>query len=403
MAKVQSGSTQSPQIITTVVVFYSIALYNVIELSFIIWTVFKRHSGIYFWSFVAATYGVMVNSIAALFISTGPQGLTNNLIYVTFSVIGWVLMVNGQSMVLWSRLHLIMRDPFKLRLILYMIIADAIIFQTPTIVLGFGATTGHWTHAYSIFEKIQVTAFFLQEVTISLIYIYETRQLSKVLSIMRNRKRSRQLRNHLIAINVVIIVLDIGILALEFANQFYLQSSYKTFVYSAKLKMEFTILNRLVEMTTGRTEESSSDWAVSSRRESSRQSASGPSSGSGNGNEVPGIPRSAGAPPMASCCAWGHPIQPMPAARRRPPSVAYEAWAYSRDDSDGDVSRRNSINESSSNGNVVLTTEIVVKHEQRPKPEEDRGSSESRGTGTGTSPDDVCKSSSDAVIDSRHS
>lgn len=40
----------------TIVVLCSVALYNVIELTFIIWAYFKRHSGLYFWSFIVATY-----------------------------------------------------------------------------------------------------------------------------------------------------------------------------------------------------------------------------------------------------------------------------------------------------------------------------------------------------------
>jgi hypothetical protein len=388
MVKEYSDSIQSWQILTTIIVLHVIACYNVIELTFIIWTVFKQYSGIYFWSFVAATYGIGLNAIGALFVDTGPQGLTNNLIYATVALIGWVLMVNGQSMVLWSRLHLIMRDLVKLRLILYLIIANAIIFQTPSIILAYGATTKHWKIYHDIFEKIQVIVFFVQEAGISLVYIYETVQLSKVLSVMRNRTRSRQLRNHLIAINVCIIILDAGITALQFANQFSLQSAYKTFIYSVKLKMEFTILNRLVEMTTGHNDElTSSDWALSSRRGSCRQST-GVDACSAHFTQVPGLPRSAGAPSISFCCDWGHPVQPVPMAIRRPPSVAYEAWAYSRDDSECEMSRRNSEQGYSRHNNVLLTTEIVVKREKRLKPE-DPGNSESSGMRSGTSPDEV--------------
>lgn len=39
----------------TIVVLCSIAVYNVIELTFIIWAYFKRHSGLYFWSFIVST------------------------------------------------------------------------------------------------------------------------------------------------------------------------------------------------------------------------------------------------------------------------------------------------------------------------------------------------------------
>jgi len=90
-----------------------------------------------------------------------------------------------------------------------------------------------------------------RESVISLVYVYETLQLSKELAIMRDRARSRQLRNSLIWINIIIIVLDTGILALEYAEQFVLQTGYKGFVYSVKLKLQFTILNQLVDMVSG--------------------------------------------------------------------------------------------------------------------------------------------------------
>ncbi|KAL2175259.1 uncharacterized protein P884DRAFT_262401 [Thermothelomyces heterothallicus CBS 202.75] len=61
----------------------------------------------------------------------------------------------------------------------------------------------------------------------------------------------RRLMTHLVLVNVIIVVLDITILALEYAGLYAVQTAYKGFVYSIKLKIEFSILNRLVEMTQG--------------------------------------------------------------------------------------------------------------------------------------------------------
>jgi hypothetical protein len=57
------------------------------------------------------------------------------------------------------------------------------------------------------------------------------------------------MRHHLLLINVVVIILDIPILILEDTGLYDLQTAYKSFVYSVKLKMEFRILNQLVDMT----------------------------------------------------------------------------------------------------------------------------------------------------------
>jgi hypothetical protein len=47
-------------------------------------------------------------------------------------------MVTGQSLVLYSRLHLLVRDSRKLKWILYMIITDVFLFHIPTTVFTFG-------------------------------------------------------------------------------------------------------------------------------------------------------------------------------------------------------------------------------------------------------------------------
>jgi hypothetical protein len=56
----------------------------------------------------------------------------------------------------------------------------------------------------------------------------------------------------LICINVLIIALDIGLLGIEYASLFLLETILKGFVYSIKLKFEFAILGRLVDAVGGR-------------------------------------------------------------------------------------------------------------------------------------------------------
>lgn len=353
-----------------IVVFISVALYNVIELTLIIWWVFKRRGGIYFWSFVVATYGIAFYAVGFLLKNTGPQSTAGIYVYLTLIAVGWTCMITGQSMVLWSRLHLVLRDDSKMRLVLYLIIFDAITMHVPVIVLLYGTNSddpGRFEHTYSIYEKLQVTVFFLQEVLISSIYIYETTKLSRVLSVMRNKKRSRRLMNHLIFVNIVIIVLDVAILALEYAGQYSVQTSYKALVYSAKLKLEFTILNRLVEMTTGNKESSSSDLTPCGR----------PGCGCGGSvhhqhhhnhelqhqSSYPLEPRHPTAAAIAADMPIYHARLPSQRERQRLPSVSYEAHAYSRNDSQHDLAGRGSS--SSTTNNVFRTTEIVVMHEQR--------------------------------------
>lgn len=167
-------------------------------------------------------------------------------------------MVTGQSMVLWSRLHLVLRDQFKLRLLLGIITSNAILLHIPTTVLNYGANShnpNRFIKPYAVYEKIQVSVFSVQELTLSSFYIGETIKLVRLQSAFQyNGRRSRRLMFHLIVVNVVLIIFDATILGLEYADLYGYQTAWKALVYSVKLKVEFTILNRLKEMTTGHRE-----------------------------------------------------------------------------------------------------------------------------------------------------
>jgi len=62
----------------------------------------------------------------------------NNYISCAFITLGWYFMVTGQSLVLYSRLHLLVRDARKLKWILCMIVTDVFLFHIPTTVFTFG-------------------------------------------------------------------------------------------------------------------------------------------------------------------------------------------------------------------------------------------------------------------------
>jgi len=166
-------------------------------------------------------------------------------------------MVTGQSLVLYSRLHIICLSEARLRLVRNMIIFNAFALHIPTIVLSFGRdysnSSGRFDLAMAVFEKIQVSGFFLQEVSISGIYIWETVVWLKARKGFGpgEEQRGRRMMVHLVLVNVVVLVLDITILVLECVGLRDVQRAYKFFAYSVKLKVEFSILNQLVELTTG--------------------------------------------------------------------------------------------------------------------------------------------------------
>lgn len=257
----------------------AIAFYNFVELVVLIHTSFKRRQGLYYWSFVVATWGIAIYSVG--FLTKDLSLIPNGAIYGTFIIVGWICMVTGQSMVLWSRMHLLVRNQKTLRTILIMILVDAVIGHIPTAVVLLGSNSSHpdrWVDPYAILERVHVTLFFLQELTISTIYIVETTKLLRTKPSMPRRpiiptlgggfeKRARssgststssrakaeesgrQFMMRLIYINVLVVILDITIVALEYAGLYVIQTAYKGMVYSVKLKLEFSILNSLVEMT----------------------------------------------------------------------------------------------------------------------------------------------------------
>ncbi|KAJ9419489.1 hypothetical protein QL093DRAFT_1992703, partial [Fusarium oxysporum] len=106
--------------LTIIIVFLAISLYNAIGLNFLIWETFKRCVGLYFWTVLIATLGIPLYC-AGFLIKYFRSPLLGYLACILI-VAGWQCMVTGQSMVLWSRLHLVLRNQTRRRLILGMII-----------------------------------------------------------------------------------------------------------------------------------------------------------------------------------------------------------------------------------------------------------------------------------------
>ncbi len=134
-----SPANDGPALSTAIVAFMALALYNAVELNVIIFSSFKRRSSLYFWSFLAATNSIIPYNIGFLFknvLNSHTFGL-----YITLMAVGWVPIVTGQSLVLYSRLHLIFRSPFWLRMVLAMILTNAFVLYVPIIILMYGSNS----------------------------------------------------------------------------------------------------------------------------------------------------------------------------------------------------------------------------------------------------------------------
>lgn len=234
-----------------IVVFISIALYNVVELNFLIATTFRQFRGLYFWSLVA-TWGIAFNAAGYLLrtLDVDPSGFVHS----TVLLVGWCTMVTGQSLVLYSRLHLVLHQPSLLRLVLAMIVVDATCLGIPVIVLVYGSNSTRPQPSlapYSVFEKLQLSVFTVQELIISALYIVETTRILRLQRGLAPTEAPRVL-SHLILVNVFVILLDVSVLSLEFTEHYDIQTAWKPVVYSVKLKVEFSVLNWLVDVVQRR-------------------------------------------------------------------------------------------------------------------------------------------------------
>jgi hypothetical protein len=63
----------------------------------------------------------------------------------------------------------------------------------------------------------------------------------------KDHRRSK-IMYELLAINFVIILLDVGLLVVEYIGYYSLQTTLKPMVYSIKLKLEFGVLGKLVSL-----------------------------------------------------------------------------------------------------------------------------------------------------------
>lgn len=237
-------------IIRAMVAFSAIAWYNSVELIFLILIRFKKWKGLYFWS-------LMVTSLAIILYQVGAYGKMTHLlpdhplVMELLTNIPWLFMVTGESLVLYSRLHLLSQNRILLRCVLYGILLNSVLCYVPTTVLDINANIIHtddriYVRGYGIEERIQMTMFTVQEIAISTIYLIEAYKFMK--TTYMGDKRSRNIMYELAAINIFIIAIDVALLVVAQLEYFAVEVTLKGLVYSIKLKLELGVLSRLVHI-----------------------------------------------------------------------------------------------------------------------------------------------------------
>ncbi|KAF2859683.1 hypothetical protein K470DRAFT_218767 [Piedraia hortae CBS 480.64] len=231
-----------------------ICLNSVLELIVAMLMTFHHYRGNFFWSLLAAGAGTVLYSIGFLLRYLHITAGHNRFIHQTLLQLGSLLMITGQSYVMWSRLRFVLRNPQAasiLRWTRIMIIATVFLLHVPMTVLAFGRSATKSTprgpafaRAFSVFEKIQMTGFFVQEGILSVLYIVSTLGRLKQ-SPAPLKVRTRSMLKHVLGVNYFFIAVNIILLVLEFVSMYILETPLKAVFYSVKLKMEFAVLSKL--------------------------------------------------------------------------------------------------------------------------------------------------------------
>ncbi|KAH9831913.1 integral membrane protein [Teratosphaeria destructans] len=244
--------------------------YNAFLVIVMVFYTFTRYRGMYFWSMILSAFGCVPTQYGywmSVALGNGnfickPNALTSFYLErvlkealldagYTVYLLGWWLMVTGQACVLWSRLHLVLhgsRGYTILQWTKWMIIGNIFLLHVPsTILLLCPSEIQDVDAAYRVVTKIQIIGFLLQETTLSSIYIVEA------IKVLRSPSRPRTLSglSQLIAINAIIIVMDLILLSIEMASLHTWQVLIKPLIYSTKLLLEFTILGKIVQIIGG--------------------------------------------------------------------------------------------------------------------------------------------------------
>jgi hypothetical protein len=157
-----------------VVTLLGVSIYNCIELIPYIFATFKRYRGLYFWSLLVSILGIVMANVSNLVANFYPN--PPRLEMALIGLVGWAFMVTGQSLVLYSRLDLLPLGDKTRRWVLRVIMFNAVVMQVPIMVLNAGSKSSRpqpFLPAFAIYERIQIIVFFLQEIGLSFVYLWE--------------------------------------------------------------------------------------------------------------------------------------------------------------------------------------------------------------------------------------
>ena len=146
---ITGGLDISLPVAMTIAGFTAVGWVNAIEVILAAVATFKGYTNLYFWSLVLSAIGAIIHGlglILKLFCI-----IPIDIVPAVILYFGWWLMVIGQSVVLYSRLHLLVNDQRVLNFVKWMIIVDAILFCLVQSMLGIGVGfLSSWSNLYVV-------------------------------------------------------------------------------------------------------------------------------------------------------------------------------------------------------------------------------------------------------------
>ncbi|KAJ5508083.1 hypothetical protein N7527_010226 [Penicillium freii] len=228
-----------------IVSMFAISAWNGLEVVVAIFEKFKKYRGIYFWSMQIAAWGILLHALPG---QIRYSNLASPLSVSVPFVIGWMCMVTGQALMLWSRLHLVVADVRHVRWVLWLIIANVFVLHIPMAVLFFLANRNiPLGSAAYIYDRFQTIGFASQDTLLCAIYVREALRALKPVFESKG-PQGRRIIYRILFINLIGIVLNILVIVAEFKFHYYVTCG-RTLAYSLKLKLEFFALTQLRDLT----------------------------------------------------------------------------------------------------------------------------------------------------------
>lgn len=206
---------------------------------------FQKYGGLYFWAILITTWALCIRAVTFLIkFVTGHQGLAVMIFYE----IGWIGMVSGFSVVLYSRLRILIQNRRILQIMLAVIIINGICLHTATVVVILGINTRPtWIAPSLVLERVHIVVFAVQEAVLSCMCTKAA--WDQLQAPLRPSNNTKLIMRMIIAIQVLVISIDIVVVVFDMEEYYSIKSLIYAFTYAIKLEFEFLALNQLVAIS----------------------------------------------------------------------------------------------------------------------------------------------------------